>query len=60
MQSGQKQRPFDVSAYLEDEGTIRSYLKAALDDPTPGALWLALDNVARARERISANKKLCD
>lgn len=57
MQTGQKLRPFDVAAHLEDEEAIRAYLQAALDDPTPGTLWLALDNVSRARERIFANKE---
>ncbi|MCY1502434.1 putative addiction module antidote protein [compost metagenome] len=52
MQSGQKLRRFDVSAHLEDEEDIRAYLLAALEDATPGALWLALDNIAKARERI--------
>ncbi|AYC31777.1 hypothetical protein D3880_04985 [Pseudomonas cavernae] len=58
--SSQKLRPFDVVAHIEDEETIRAYLQAALDDPTPGTLWLALDNVAKARERISANKQVRD
>ncbi|MCY1289137.1 hypothetical protein D9M68_579350 [compost metagenome] len=60
MQLGQKLRPFDVAAYLEDEETIRAYLQAALDDPTPGALWLALHNVVRERARISENKEVRD
>lgn len=58
MLSSQELRLLDVAAHLEDEETIRAYLQAALDDPTPGALWLALDNVAKARERISANNEL--
>ncbi|MFU4408331.1 hypothetical protein ACM73B_22035 [Pseudomonas aeruginosa] len=45
---------------LKDEETIRAYLQAALDDPTPEALWLALGNVAEALERISANKQVRD
>ncbi|MNZ54415.1 hypothetical protein D3C78_723140 [compost metagenome] len=57
MQSGQKLRRFDVAAHLEDEETIRAYLKAALDDPTPGVLWLALDNISSARERYCADKE---
>ncbi len=43
---------FDAADHLKDEETIRAYLRAVLDDPTPGVLWLALDNVARARKRI--------
>lgn len=39
---------FDAAAYLQDEETLRAYLRAALDDPTPGALLLALENVNRA------------
>lgn len=58
--SSQELRSFDVAAHLDDEETIRAYLQAALDDRTPGALWLALDNVVRARERISANKEVRD
>lgn len=58
--SSRKQRPFDVAAHLEDEETVRAYLQAALDDPTPGALWLALDNVVRAREKVPANRKVLD
>lgn len=60
MQLGQGLQSFDAAAYLKDEETIRAYLQAALDDRTPGALWLALDNVVRARERISANKEVRD
>lgn len=56
--SSRELRPFDVAAHLEDEETIRAYLQAALDDSTPGALWRALDNVARTRERIFANKEV--
>lgn len=39
---------FDAAAYLQDEETLRAYLRAALDDPAPGALLLALENVNRA------------
>ena len=60
MQLGQKLRPFDVAAHLESEETIRAYLQAALDDSTPGALWLALDTVARVRERITVKKNARD
>lgn len=40
--------PFDSASHLQDEETIRAYLRAALDDPTPGALLLALQRVSRA------------
>lgn len=39
---------FDAAAHLKDKETIRAYLRAALDDPTPGALLLALARVSRA------------
>ncbi len=50
MQLGQGLQSFDAAAHLKDEETIRAYLHAALDDPTPGALWVALDNVTKARK----------
>lgn len=49
MQPGREPQTFDPAVHLKDEETIRAYLQAALDDPTPGALWRALDCVARAR-----------
>lgn len=48
MQSGRWPQAFDAAAHLQDEETILTYLRAALDDPAPGALWLALDNVSKA------------
>lgn len=39
----------DVSAHLDDEETIRAYLSAALEDPSPDAFLMALGNVAKAR-----------
>jgi DNA-binding phage protein len=56
MQPRRKPQTFDAAAHLRDEETIRAYLQAALDDPTPGALWRALDNVAKGRERNSEGK----
>ena len=41
--------PFDVADYLDDEETIAAYLTAALDDPDPDALLVAVKTVARAR-----------
>lgn len=40
--------PFESASYLQDEEIIRAYLRAALDDPTPGALLLALQRVSCA------------
>ncbi len=41
--------PFDAADYLTDETTITEYLAAALEDPDPEMLLVALRNVARAR-----------
>lgn len=51
MQSGREPKTFDAAAHLKDEESILAYLQAALDDPTSGALWLALDTVAKARQQ---------
>ena len=58
MQPGRGLQSFDAAAHLKDEETIRAYLQAALDDPTPGALWHALDAVVRVRGRLVRGKKL--
>lgn len=58
MQPGWGLQSFDAAAHLQDEETIRAYLQAALDDPTPGALWHALDAVIRARDSLVRAKKL--
>lgn len=47
-------RPFDTASYLQDEETIRAYLQAALDDPDPAALLLALQNATRALQALFA------
>jgi probable addiction module antidote protein len=44
-----KSAPFDTADYLADEETIAEYLSAALDDPDPDMLLVAVRNVARAR-----------
>lgn len=44
-----KSKPFDTSKHLDNEETIAEYLNAALQDPNPEMLLLALSNVARAR-----------
>ncbi len=41
--------PFDSADYLTDEETIAEYLSAALEDPNPDMLLVAVKNVARAR-----------
>lgn len=41
--------PFDAAEYLSDDETIAEYLAAALDDPNPDMLLVAIGNVARAR-----------
>lgn len=58
MQPGRGAQAFDAAVHLQDEETIRAYLQAALDDPTPGALWLAVDVVSRARDSLVREKKL--
>lgn len=58
MQPSRGLQSFDAVAHLKEEETIRAYLQAALDDPTPGALWLALDVVIRARDRLVRENKL--
>jgi probable addiction module antidote protein len=40
---------FEVADYLDNEETIAEYLNAALDDPNPEMLLLAVKNIARAR-----------
>jgi probable addiction module antidote protein len=40
---------FDVADYLNDEETIAEYLNAALEDPNPEVLLLAVSDIARAR-----------
>jgi probable addiction module antidote protein len=44
-----KTTPFDVADYLSNEESIAAYLNAALDEPEPELLLLAVKNVARAR-----------
>lgn len=45
--------PFDAVRHLDDLETIRAYLQAALDDPDPAALLLALQNATRALEALN-------
>jgi len=58
MQPGRRLQSFDAASYLKDEETTRAYLQAALNDPTPGALWLALDNVIRSRGEVGSSGAL--
>jgi len=41
--------PFDAADYLDDEETIAEYLTAALEDPNPDILLMAVRDIARAR-----------
>ncbi len=41
--------PFDASDYLDNEITIAEYLAAALENPDPDALLVAVRDVASAR-----------
>ncbi len=41
--------PFDPAEYLDDAQTQTEYLNAALEDPNPNMLLIALKNIARAR-----------
>jgi probable addiction module antidote protein len=41
--------PFDASDYLDNEEVVAEYLTAALEDPNPEALLMAVANVAKAR-----------
>ena len=40
---------YDTADYLTDEETIAEYLSAALQDPDPDMLLVAVKNIARAR-----------
>ena len=44
-----KYKPFDAADYLTDEEAIAEYLTAALEDPNPDMLLVAVCDVARAR-----------
>jgi len=57
MSYDQKLRLFDVASHLQDEETIRAYLQAALDDPDPAALLLALQNATKALQEIFRSAK---
>jgi probable addiction module antidote protein len=44
-----KLKPFDSSAFLDDEEVIAEYLTAALEDPNPDVFLYAVGQVAKAR-----------
>lgn len=49
--------PFDAAEYLTDEETIAAYLNAAMEDPEPTVLLMALKDIANARGRLA---RACD
>ncbi len=44
-----KSKPFDTSAFLDDDEVIAEYLTAALEDPNPDVFLTAIGQVAKAR-----------
>jgi probable addiction module antidote protein len=44
-----KFKPFDISAYLDDDKVIAEFLTAALEDPNPDVFLSAVGKVAKAR-----------
>jgi probable addiction module antidote protein len=44
-----KVKPFDTSAFLDDEEVIAEYLTAALEDANPDVFLAAVGQVAKAR-----------
>lgn len=44
-----KLKPFDPSAFLDDEEVVAEYLTAALEDPNPNVFLSAVGQVAKAR-----------
>ena len=50
-QATRRYAPFDAADYLDDEETIAEYLAAALEDPNPEMLQVAVQDVLRARMR---------
>ncbi len=44
-----KVKPFDTSAFLDDDEVIAEYLTAALEDPNPDVFLAAVGQVAKAR-----------
>ncbi len=50
--------PFDAADYLTDEKTIAEYLSAALDDPNPDLLLVAVRDVARGMTQLAKDTGL--
>jgi probable addiction module antidote protein len=44
-----KLKPFDTSAFLDDEEVVAEYLTAALEDANPDVFLAAIGQVAKAR-----------
>jgi probable addiction module antidote protein len=44
-----KVKPFDTSAFLDDEEVVAEYLTAALEDENPDVFLAAVGQVAKAR-----------
>ncbi len=44
-----KLKPFDTSAFLDDDEVVAEYLTAALEDPDPNVFLAAVGQVAKAR-----------
>ncbi len=44
-----KLKPFDTSAFLDDEEVVAEYLTAALEDADPDVFLAAIGQVAKAR-----------
>lgn len=44
-----KLKPFDTSAFLDDDEVVAEYLTAALEDPNPDVFLTAIGQVAKAR-----------
>jgi probable addiction module antidote protein len=44
-----KVKPFDPSAFLDDDEVVAEYLSATLEDPNPDVFLAAIGNVAKAR-----------
>jgi probable addiction module antidote protein len=44
-----KLKPFDTSAFLDDDEVVAEYLTAALEDPNPDVFLVAVGQVAKAR-----------
>lgn len=41
-------KPFEAADYLDNDDVIVEYLKAAIDDPNPDLLMMAISDVSKA------------